>query len=147
MSTSYSHSQFGTLVVATIIPVMVLLLAIYVMTGFLPFLPFVFVAFLLLTALFYRLEVEVTRELVVVRFGVGLVRKTFATADIVGALPVRNKWWYGFGIRLTPHGWLFNVSGLDAVEIAMRCGKHYRIGTNEPVALARAVSAVIEGSK
>jgi len=54
---------------------------------------------------------------------------------------VRNKWWYGLGIRLTPHGWLYNVSGLDAIEIVRRSGKTFRVGTDEPKALAAALRA------
>jgi hypothetical protein len=51
---------------------------------------------------------------------------------------------WGWGIRLTPRGWLFNVSGLDAVELTMTTGKHYRIGTYDPMGLARAIDRVIE---
>ena len=43
----------------------------------------------------------------------------------------RNSWWYGWGIRLTPHGWMWNISGLDAVELTYRNGKKFRIGTDE----------------
>jgi plasmid stabilization system protein ParE len=39
---------------------------------------------------------------------------------------------YGWGIRLTPSGWMFNVSGLDAVELTLRSGKRFRIGTDDP---------------
>ena len=46
----------------------------------------------------------------------------------------KNHWYYGWGIRLWfwPHMWIFNVSGFDAVEIRMKNGKIYRIGTDEP---------------
>jgi hypothetical protein len=52
---------------------------------------------------------------------------------------VRNRWYYGWGIRITPRGWLYNVSGLDAVELALKNGKCVRIGSDEPHALARAI--------
>ena len=135
----YSHDQLGTLVVGMMLPVIVLLAVLYVATGLLPLLIILLVSFVLVMTLFYRLRVEVTREQLRIRFGVGLVRKTFEIGEIVDAYPVRNKWWYGFGIRLTPHGWLFNVSGLDAVEIVMRSGKTYRVGSPEPEALTAAL--------
>ena len=66
--------------------------------------------------------------------------------EIVGAEPVRNEWHYGWGIRFTAFGWLFNVSGLDAVELALDSGKRVRIGTDEPRRLAEAVRAFIAGN-
>ncbi|MDY7014940.1 MAG: hypothetical protein SVX43_15355 [Cyanobacteriota bacterium] len=55
------------------------------------------------------------------------------------AVAVKNPWYYGWGIRLTPRGWLFNVSGLDAVEISLNSGRHFRIGTDRPRELERAI--------
>lgn len=52
--------------------------------------------------------------------------------------------YYGWGIHLTPHGWLYNVSGSDAVEIRMKTGKKYRIGTDVPEELERAISRSIQ---
>jgi len=86
------------------------------------------------------LTVEVGRESVRVAFGVGLVRKTIPLADIAAFQPVRNPWIAGWGIRLIRGGQLWNVSGLDAVELALRDGRFFRIGTDEPEALARALA-------
>jgi len=44
---------------------------------------------------------------------------------------VRNHWYYGFGIRKVPNGWMYNVSGLDAVELHLTSGKVFRIGTDD----------------
>ena len=88
-------------------------------------------------ALFCTLTVEIDREFLSVRFGPGLIRKKFALGDIAEYRPVRNSWRYGWGIRLTPHGWLFNVSGLSAVEIQLKNGRKYRIGTDVPDELIR----------
>ncbi len=143
---SYSHDQFGTLAVGTMISIAVLLAVFFIATGFLPLLIILLISFFLVLMLFHSLSVEVTRDHLRLRFGIGLVGKTFATGEMVDVYPVRNKWYYGFGIRLTPHGWLFNVSGLDAVEIVMRSGRRYRIGTDEPQALAAAVKRAIDDS-
>ena len=43
----------------------------------------------------------------------------------------------------TPHGWLYNVSGYEAVEIALASGKRLRLGTDEPHRLAQALRAAM----
>jgi hypothetical protein len=72
-------------------------------------------------------------------FGPGIWRKHIARGDIASVAAVRNPWWYGFGIHRTPRGWLYNVGGLDAVEIALVGGRTLRIGTDEPAALTAAL--------
>lgn len=88
---------------------------------------------------FHRMTVEVTAEEVAVRFGFGLIRKRFRLSDIRDSRPVRNRWYYGWGIRMTPVGWIYNVEGLDAVELSFRDGRAVRIGTAEPERLASAI--------
>ncbi len=94
---------------------------------------------LILALLFWRLTVTVTVNEVVVSFGVGVIRKRFRIADIRDARAVRNRWYYGWGIRYTPHGWMFNVSGLDAVELELSNNTKFRIGTDEPHQLVAAI--------
>ncbi len=96
---------------------------------------FVFVA-LAIAFLMGTLTVEVDDAQVRLRFGVGMVRKSFRLDEIASCRPVRNKWWWGWGIRLIPGGWLYNVSGLDAVELVLNNGKVFRIGTDEPQVLS-----------
>ncbi|MEA3470923.1 MAG: hypothetical protein U9R24_04325 [Thermodesulfobacteriota bacterium] len=62
-------------------------------------------------------------------FGSGLIGKKFNLTEITEVKAVRNPWYYGWG--LTPRGWLFNISGLDAVELTLKSGRHFRIGTDE----------------
>ena len=70
-------------------------------------------------------------------FGPGLWKYRLPLKEIVDAKPVTNKWWYGWGVRVTPHGWLFNVDGLDAVEITTDDGVKRRLGTNQAEALSQ----------
>ncbi len=95
--------------------------------------------------LFHALTVSVSRDTIVLRFGIGLIRKRFAATEIQRAVTVSNRWYYGWGIKLTPHGWLYNVSGFDAVEILLSNGRKYRIGTDEPEELCSAIETVIAG--
>ncbi|ARN81647.1 hypothetical protein [Methylocystis bryophila] len=97
-------------------------------------------AIMLLTGLiFSSLTIEVTPNELVWFFGPGLLKRRVARSEIAKAEPARNKWWWGWGVRLTPRGWLYNVDGLEAVEIAKKDGASFRLGTDEPQALARAL--------
>jgi hypothetical protein len=77
------------------------------------------------------------------RFGPGPIRKRFKLNEIESCQVVKNHWYYGWGIRLTPHGWLYNVSGFHAVEIKLRTGKKFRIGTDVPQELEEAIRQAI----
>jgi hypothetical protein len=93
--------------------------------------------------LFCTLTVQVRGEELRFFFGPRLIRRRFTRREIVSAEPVRNEWHYGWGIRFTAFGWLFSVSGLDAVEIVLDSGKRVRIGTDEPRELADAIRKLI----
>ena len=56
--------------------------------------------------------------------------RTNRHADIVSATPVQNSWWHGWGIRFISGGSMYNVAGLEAVELLLASGKKFRIGTD-----------------
>ena len=93
--------------------------------------------------LFSSLTVIIWEEELEVRFGPGPIRKRFKLNEIKSCHVVKNPWYYGWGIRLTPHGMLFRVSGFDAVEIKLRTGKKFRIGTDVPQELEEAIRQAI----
>jgi hypothetical protein len=90
--------------------------------------------------IFSSLTVEVTATELIWFFGPGFWRKSIERDEIVSATPVRNKWWWGWGIHLTPRGWLYNVTGLEGVEIALSNERTLRVGSDEALALANALS-------
>ena len=98
------------------------------------------VLLLFMTWLFGSLTVEVDEEELRHWFGPGFWKKSYQLLDIKSAKVVRNSWFWGWGIRLTPHGWLYNVSGFDAVQIQLRSGRTFRIGTDDPQGLFEAIS-------
>lgn len=98
-------------------------------------------ALVLIGWVFSQLTVVVEDGALSWHFGEGFWKKSLSLSEIVSAHAVRTRWWYGWGIRLTPKGWLYNVSGLDAVEIKTRDGKTVLIGTDEPDKLAAALNA------
>jgi hypothetical protein len=95
---------------------------------------------LLLSALlFWKLTIKVDNKTLRASFGIGLIHKTVPVANIVACEPIRIRWWWGWGIHLTPYGWLYNVSGFDAVAITLRNGRRFCLGTDEPENLLKAI--------
>ncbi len=87
-----------------------------------------------------RLEVTVTTDRVTATFGFGWPRKAIELRDVTRVRQVRNRWWHGFGIRKIPVGWMYNVWGLDAIEVVDSTGKAFRIGTDDPANLLAVLS-------
>jgi hypothetical protein len=90
---------------------------------------------------FSRLTVEVDDQALDLKFGMGVIRKRFLLKDVEASRAVKNPWYYSWGIHVIPGGWIFNVSGLEAVELQMKNGRRYRIGTDDVEGLANAVKA------
>lgn len=93
--------------------------------------------------LFWKMRVVVDDEYVHAIYGIGLFHFKWPMADLVAAEQVRNRAWWGWGIRWTPYGWLYNIAGLDAVQITRKNRKPFRIGTDEPQNLLDALKTVI----
>jgi hypothetical protein len=89
--------------------------------------------------LFYKLRFTIDGETLDASFGIGIIRKRVRLAEIVGCEPIRIRWWYGWGIHLTPYGCLYNVSGFDAVAITLRDGRKFALGTDDPHGLVDAI--------
>jgi hypothetical protein len=85
-----------------------------------------------LVVLFSTLTVIVQDGALGVFFGPGLIRRRIPLRRIRDVRTVRTPWYYGWGIRLTPAGWLWRVSGLAGVEIQFDDGHRFRIGSDEP---------------
>ena len=139
----YKHTQVGYLIIAVMAAVMVLIGVVlanaginWVAIGVLVFIAGALVLFSSLTVIIGEDEIEA-------RFGPGSISKRFKLNDIESCQVVRNPWYYGWGIRLTPHGVLYNVSGFHAVEIKLRMGKKFRIGTDVPQELEEAIRQAI----
>lgn len=144
MNNRYRHTQVGTLILAALIIGIFLVIFISSNKGWHPLGIFVISILFICIALFYSLTIEIDDGILKIRFGIGLIQKKIDLTEVKNAKTVHNHWYYGWGIRLTPHGWLFNVSGLDAVEITLSSGKSYRIGTDRPEELTEAIKREIE---
>jgi hypothetical protein len=96
-------------------------------------------------ALFSTLTVVVDDRTLSLSFGLGALRREVVLADVAAARKVRNHWYAGWGVRVIPGGRLYNVGGLDAVELELDNGRVVRVGTDEPDALLAAVQAALGG--
>jgi hypothetical protein len=136
----YRHTQIGWQVYGVMIPIT--LFVVYGLVSRDAAVLGLLVAILAATVVFFSwLTVDINARRVLIKFGIGLIRRRISLDTIRGFAPVRNPWYYGWGIRFTPHGILYNVSGFQAVEILLDDGRRVRVGTDEPHALVRALQA------
>ncbi len=141
MSIHYEHTQRGTLMIVTVLIIAVVLAAFaYSSTGSARWTSSaVALGMVILAWLFSSLTVIVDDNEVRWYFGPGAWSYRMALSDIAAARVVRNSWVNGFGIRMGPGFRLYNVSGLDAVELELKNGEVRRIGTDDAPALAAAL--------
>jgi hypothetical protein len=89
---------------------------------------------------FRSLTVEVDDNELRLQFGDGPIRKTFPLSEVTGVQTTRTSPLAGWGMRWIGSGWLYNIYGLDAVELTMAGGKRVLVGTDEPEELAAAIN-------
>jgi len=101
----------------------------------------VLVVLVITAALLTSLNVRVTSDAVAWRFGPGVVRFSLPLSEITSVATARTPLWAGIGIHWVFTGWVYNVSGRDAVELTKRDGTRVWIGTDEPQSLAAAIES------
>lgn len=147
---NYKHTQIGYLMLVVTLAVLVLFAWAHITALAEPpsydsgpnfAITTIMVLILFILASFISLQVIIDEKYLQIKFGYGIYQKRFLLDDVMSATAVKNHWYYGWGIRgwLWPKMWIYNVSGFDAVEIKLKNGKTYRIGTDEPKELEKAV--------
>jgi hypothetical protein len=97
-------------------------------------------ALVLGTLLVMRLTVRVTPEEIEIRY-VPFVDRHISIADIAGFEPrTYNPILAGYGIHITPYGWVYNVSGREGVALTLTNGKRLLIGTQRQQELVSALA-------
>ncbi len=148
--TTYKHTQIGYLMLVVTLAVLVLFAWAQITSRTEPpsadsgtnlLVTAVMALILFILASFATLTTLIDENYLRIKFGYGIFQKKFLLREITSAQQVKNHWYYGWGIRLWlwPYKWIYNVSGFDAVEITMRNGKTYRIGTDVPKELEAAI--------
>ena len=104
----------------------------------------VFLLIAICLLLFWSLTVEIKPAHLRVYFGFGIIHKEILFSNIKDARVVKTPWYYGWGTRPAPHGWMFNVSGFGGVELVFRDDRRFRIGSDQPQALLSAIQSHLQ---
>lgn len=143
------YTQFGTFSVAIMLPFFLLFAVLMIKSALVNSPDFYILTILSLTFLvclliFYKLTIAVDNTHISFKLGIGLISKSYRIADLSSCTPITNSALFGIGIRLLPNGWLYNVSGLKAIELRF---KHktsvVRIGTNNPGEISQLIQSLI----
>jgi len=147
----YKHTQIGWVIIFSFIMVLIILGVSTAFTWqnnsvfYLCYVLGLWFFFVILGFLFASLTVSVDDRQIEVKFSIGLIKKKIPLDSIASCEKVKNSWWYGFGIRFIPKvGWMFNISGLDAVQVNLKNNKHFRIGTDDPDKLVEIINSKIK---
>ena len=98
-------------------------------------------AFLFLPGLlFSSLTVQVSNGVLQSHFRFNFWMKRVPLTRVTEAEVTESSAWEGWGIRMTSRGMLYNVWGTKAVEVRLQSGERFRLGTDEPGALAAAIA-------
>ena len=139
MTEQYKHTQVGYVIIVGIVAAMVGIGILLMNTGRNWIAIAVLVVLAVVLVLFHSLTVVINAEELMVQFGPGAVRKRFGLNEIQSVQSVRVPWYWGWGIRTTPQGMVFRVSGFGAVHVKLSTGKEYLIGTDVPQELEEAI--------
>jgi hypothetical protein len=142
--------QYGTFSIVLLILLLVISTLIIILSGEgsnfeISLLFFLILTFLICLSIFYKITITVDDTHLSFSMGIGFIHKKYLLSDIESCKPVKNPIWYGIGIRITPTGWLYNVSGRYAIEINFKTKKsNIRIGTNMPELVSKLVNEHLE---
>ena len=138
----YRHTQHSVFIVSVCLAAAALNAFLIWLSG--QWLPagIVLVVLVAVAIVFSSLTVEVGENELRWSFGPGFWTYRLPLGDIETVAIVRNCWWNGFGIRVRSGFRLYNVSGLDAVELQLKSHDIRRIGTDDPQGLANALKAL-----
>lgn len=96
---------------------------------------------------FGSLSIQVDRDHLHWHFGAGWPCRSIALESVTGVETTRTRFWEGWSIHRTRRGWLYNVSGYDAVLIRRRDGSTFLLGTDEPRRLKDAIDQARTGRR
>lgn len=150
----YKHTQISYLMLVATLAVLVFFAWVYITASAEPpsvdsgtnfAVTFVMALILFILASFATLTVFIDENFICLKFGYGIFARKFELNQIASVRSVRNHWYYGWGVKVWfwPYMWIYSVSGLDAVQINMKNGKIYRIGTDTPKELEVAIKQAI----
>lgn len=142
----YRHTQVGQFVFL-LNGALALFFAVQLATGGSRVLIVGLVVVVVVSMLFGTMTVEVAEGDLRFRFGPGGWGKRVPLSQVADVQPTRTRWFEGIGIRSTRRGMLYNVAAGDAVEVLLRSGRTFRLGSDEPQKLADAIRSALEAER
>lgn len=144
MKQSYRHRQIGawTVLILLLAGALVAPIVLSTLENGQPAVALVSVIlYCLILALFYALTVDVSEGKLSFWFGIGIIRKSYPFEEIQSVTEVKSPWYYLWGIKSIPDGWLYAIAPGTALEITLKSGRMFRLGTDEPQELKQAIDA------
>ena len=133
----YKKTQYGMLITAILGIVLVSILSAFIWQAGdqqipWPVLTFISLLFLFTLLSFYKLTITITKETIEAKLGIGIIKRRLNIKDIDynSIEKIKVPALYGIGIRLTPHGWLYNVNIGHAIKIKANT-KTFLVGTED----------------
>lgn len=95
-------------------------------------------------AMFSDFKTVIVDNKILLKYGIGLLKKEIDVSRISSVKVVRNKWYYGWGIRYYGRGWMWNYKGLEAVELQFKDRKStFRIGSGKAEELKECLNTLL----
>lgn len=143
---SYNHTQTGKWIIYFTIAMALYLTFVWVQTGFDKSTFYISIIAIFMLLSFKSLTISIDKENIQIKFGFGIFKKYYLLKEITSVKIVKNKWYYGLGIKYfaPKQMWIYSISGLDAVEITLKNKSIKRIGTDETKKLERAIKQAIK---
>lgn len=93
--------------------------------------------------IFYNLTIFIKGKVIHAKFGIGIIHIKIPVEQLHETAIVKTPWWYGWGIRVTPQGMLYNVFGKQAVKVKYTGKRRTRtvlLGSAEPEELLKHIN-------
>lgn len=145
----HKETQFGWFVIVLMLAVLAFLSSCYFfqwgtnpinLTGYIG----LSILFLVCFLLFFKMKTVLDDSHINISYGIGLIQKKIKLDGVKAVRVVRNRWYYGLGIKILKNGTLYNIHGLNAVELELKKKpKIIRIGTGDPQKLKFEIDKLI----
>jgi len=142
---NYEETQFGIVFIIGFVLIGILITFSYIYkwgNNPIPQLPFLILqgVFFIIFALFYKLVVNIENGVILISYGIGLIKIRIKPDSYYNSEKFIVPWYYGLGIRITPKGMLYNIRGNKTVKMEFQkkgVNKTVMIGTSDPESLKR----------
>ena len=126
----YKHTQYGSLTLA--LTANLLMLVNNILPGGYPILTAVFAAAAIFGLAFASFCVEIKNDKLYWYFGFSVLGGSVSLRDVAYCVPVSLSGERVWNVEETNHGTHYNIGGKSAVEIGLRSGERFLLGTDNP---------------